>query len=118
MAKLIRDGQELVVKLSALEKAEAVHGEIRVPWAAVQSVTVLDDAIHAVHGLKLPGSRLPGVFAMGTFKSAEGNVFAIVHHQTPRGVKITLTGTAYDALIIGTEDPEAVVAALTQRQKG
>jgi hypothetical protein len=118
MAELMRDGQDLVVKLNVMEKAEAMHGEVRVPWAAVQSMTVLEDAIHAVHGLKLPGSRLPGVFAMGTFKSNEGNVFAIVHHQTPRGVKVTLTGAAYDALIIGTEDPEAVVAALTQRQKG
>lgn len=104
------------MKLSALEKAEAVHGDIRVPWAAVQSVTVLDDAIHAVHGLKLPGSRLPGVFAMGTFKSDEGNLFATVHHQTRRGVKVTLMGAPYDALIIGTADPEAVVTALTQRQ--
>jgi hypothetical protein len=116
VAELIREGQELVVKLSSLEKAEAVHGEIRVPWAAVQSMTVLDDAIHAVHGLKLPGSRLPGVFAMGTFKSGEGNIFAIVHHQTPRGVKVILMGAVYDALIVGTADPEAVVKKLTQRQ--
>ncbi len=116
MAELSRDGQELVVKLRALEKAEAVHGDIRVPWSAVQSVTVLDDAIDAVHELKLPGSRIPGVFAMGTFKSRDGHLFATVHHQTPRGVKVTLTGAAYDTLIIGTEDPEAVVAAWTQGQ--
>ena len=43
---------------------------------------------------------------MGTFKSRDGNLFAVVHHQTPRGVKVTLTGAAYDTLIIGTEDPE------------
>ena len=116
MAELIRDGQELVVKLSTIEKAEAVHGDIRVPWSAVQSVTVLDDAIDAVHGLKFPGSRIPGVFAMGTFKSRDGNLFAVVHHQTPRGVKVTLTGTTYDALIIGSEDPERMIATLTQGQ--
>ena len=117
MAELIRDGQALVVKLSTLEKAEAVHGDIRVPWSSVQSVTVLEDAIDAVHGLKLPGSRIPGVFAMGTFKSSrDGNLFAIVHHQTPRGVKVTLTGAAYDALIIGSEDPERMIATLTPGQ--
>ncbi len=53
---------------------------------------------------------------MGTFKSGDGNLFATVHHQTPRGVKVTLMGAPYDALIIGTADPEAVVTALTQRQ--
>lgn len=116
MAELVREEQELVVKLSALERVEAVHGEIRVPWSAVQSVTVLDDAIHAVHGLKLPGSRIPGVFAMGTFQSATGKVFAVVHHQTRRGVMVTLTGTTYDAIIIGMGDPEAVVATLTPKQ--
>lgn len=116
MAELLREGPDLIVKLSAVEKAEAVHDDIRIPWTAVQSITVLDDAIHAVHGLKLPGSRLPGVFAMGTFKSSEGTLFALVHHHTPRGVKVTLLGEPYDALIIGTPEPEDVVASLKPYQ--
>lgn len=51
VAELIRNGQELVVKRRALEKVDAVHEDMRVPWTAVQSVTVyqsvtvLDDAI-------------------------------------------------------------------------
>ena len=51
---------------------------------------------------------------MGTFKSSDGNLFTIVHHRTPRGVKVTLMGARYDALIIGTEDPDEVIAAITQ----
>ncbi len=88
-AELVWEGQELVVKLSTLEQAEAMHGDIRMPWSAVQSVTVLEDAIHAVNGLKLSGSRMPEVFDIGTLKSDEGHLFAVVHHQTPRGVKVT-----------------------------
>ncbi|POB11666.1 MAG: hypothetical protein C7B44_11515 [Sulfobacillus thermosulfidooxidans] len=118
MAELVREGPNLVVKLSAVEKAEAFHNDIRIPWSAVQSITVLDDAIHAVHGLKLPGSRLPGVFAIGTFKSANGTLFAAVHHHTPRGIKVTLLGEPYDTLIIGTPKPEEVIASLKQLGPG
>lgn len=112
MAELVREDDSLVLRMSVAEKVEGVHGDIHVPVSAVQSVTVLDDVIHAVHGLKMPGSRLPGVFAMGTFVSHEGTVFAIVHHQTKRGLKVKLTGASYDALIIGHDDPEALVSSL------
>jgi hypothetical protein len=33
MAELRRDGDELVVTLSALEKLESLHGDVRVPMA-------------------------------------------------------------------------------------
>ena len=112
MAKLVREEDTLVLRLSTLEQVEGVHGDIRVPISSVQSVTVLDDVIHAVHGLKMPGSRLPGVFAMGTFMSHDGTVFAIVHHQTNRGLKVNLKGTTYDALIVGVDDPEGLVSSL------
>jgi hypothetical protein len=112
MAELVREGEELVLKLTAMEKVEGVHGNIHVPVAAVKSVTVLEDVIHEVHGLKLPGSRLPGVFAMGTFVSPKETIFAIVHHQNKRGLKVTLSGASYDALIIGLDDPEGVLSSL------
>lgn len=111
VAELVREEDTLALRLSTPEKVEGVHGDIRVPLSAIQSITVLDDVIHAVHGLKMPGSRLPGVFAMGTFISRDGRVFAIVHHQTKRGVKINLKGTTYDALIVGVEDPEGLVSS-------
>ncbi len=112
VAALIREGDTLVLQLTTMEKVEGIHGDLRIPFSSVQSVTVLEDAIHAVHGLKMPGTRIPGVLAMGTFTSNEGKTFAIVHHQTKRGVKVALTGTPFDALIVGVDDPERVVIAL------
>ncbi|WAH40037.1 hypothetical protein NZD89_16745 [Alicyclobacillus fastidiosus] len=112
MADLIREQDSLVLRLTTIEKVEGVHGDIRVPASAVKSVTILDDAIHAVHGMKLPGSRIPGVFAMGTFISGEGKVFAIVHHHTKRGLKVNLKGATYDALIVGLGDPEGIASSL------
>ncbi len=112
MAELILDGIDLVLKLSTLEKVEGVHGDIRVPLSSVQSISVVEDVIHAVHGIKMPGSRLPGIFAMGTFISGNHTIFAIVHHQNKRGVQVRLQGAKYDALIVGVEEPETLVKDL------
>ena len=112
MAELVREEDTIVLRMSTIEKLEGVHGDIKVPVSAVQSVTVLDDVIHAVHGVKMPGSRLPGVFAMGTFLSKEGTTFVMVHHQNKRGLKLALKGASYDALIVGVDDPEQVATSL------
>lgn len=112
MADLVREGAQLVLRLSTLEKVEGVHGDITIPISSVTSAIVMDDVIHAVHGMKLPGTRLPGFFAMGTFVSEEGHTFAMVHHNTPRGIKLAIQGGTYDALILGSDQPEALLRSL------
>ena len=112
MAALIRAGDTLVLQLTPMEKVEGIHGDLRIPLSCVQSVTILEDAIHAVDGMKMPGTRIPGIVAMGTFMSAEGKMFAIVHHQTKRGIQVALAGAPFDVLIVGLDDPESVVRTL------
>ncbi|MHB8263625.1 MAG: hypothetical protein ACYDGY_07745 [Acidimicrobiales bacterium] len=90
-----------------------MHGDLSVPLSTVKGVEVLDDAIHAVHGLKAPGARLPGYMAVGTFLSKGSSAFAVVHHDTPRGVRIHLVGAAQDEWIVGCVDPEVVAAAIS-----
>jgi hypothetical protein len=113
MAELIVDGDNLVVRLNTLEKLEAVHGEVAVPFGSVQKVEILDDAMGAIHGFRV-GTGIPGSVAIGTFTSRGDKIFAVVHHDTPRGVRITLEGTPFDELVVGCHDPEAVVASLRQ----
>ncbi|MGI8751911.1 MAG: hypothetical protein ACR2MN_06315 [Acidimicrobiales bacterium] len=114
MAELKVEGDELVLQLSGVEKVEAVHGDLRVPVASVREVEVLEDVIHAVHGIKFPGSRWPGRFMIGTLVHAsERRSFAVVHHDTPRGVRVVLEGTAHHEWLVGCADPEAVVARLS-----
>lgn len=111
MAELIEDGDELVVRLTGAEKAEAVHGEVRVPRSAVTAVEVVDDAIHHVHGVRV-GTGIPGRTAIGTFSTRGARVFAVVHHNTPRAVLVSLSGTTFDELVVGCADPEGVAASL------
>ncbi len=112
MAELIRDGDALALKLTTLEKMEGVHGDLRAPLDSVTAVTALDDAIHEVRGWKMPGSRIPGVFAMGTFISGQDRVFAIVHHRPGSGVKVSFRSGEYTAWIVSAEDPKALIATL------
>jgi hypothetical protein len=113
VAELSREGEELVVVLSAAEKAEAVHGDIRVPMSSVRGVEVVDDAVHAVNAYrKSVGSAWPGRFVIGTFRSDGMKVFAVVHHNTPRGVKVMLDGANFDELLVGCDDPEEVARRL------
>ncbi len=114
MAELSLEGNELVVHLSLAEKAEAVHGDIRVPASSVRQVEVVDDAVHAVNAFtKSVGASWPGLFVIGTFHSQGSKVFAVVHHNTPRGVRVKLEGAGFDELLVGCDAPEAVAEHLS-----
>ncbi len=116
MAQLVVDGADLVLRLSAAEKVEGLHGDLRVPLAAVGEVQVLDDA-HAAAGIRAGikmGTRLPGVIEVGRVYGAEKR-FVVVHHDTPRGVRVVLRDGDFDEWIVGCTDPEAVAATLAPR---
>jgi hypothetical protein len=104
--------EEVVVELTPFEKAESVHGDLRVPRGSIRAAAVVDDPVRSFTGHKVIGSRVPGVFAIGSFRDETGSVFAVVHHGTPRGVRIELDGATYDVVVIGCEDPEAIVSEL------
>lgn len=116
MAELTIEGDELVLHLSRLERLEAVHGDLRAPRAAVRSVEVLEDAHEpADHGFKV-GERLPGYSEVAVVRARGQKVFAVVHHDTPRGVRVSFDGLDYDAWIVGSEDPEGLAARIRGAQ--
>ena len=116
MAELQVEGGELVLHLSAVEKVEGVHGDLRVPVAAVRGVEVLDDA-HAPVGIRVGakvGTRIPGVIEVGSVLGSKKRIFAAVHHDTPRGLRVSISDdSSYDEWIVGCSDPEAVAAGLS-----
>jgi hypothetical protein len=114
MAELeVRDGN-LVLKLSTIEKAEAVHGDLHVPLAAVRGVEVLDDAAEMTRirtGFKV-GMRVPGSASVATVRGGGRKMFIAVHADTPRAVRVLLDGDSFDEWIVGAADPESVIADL------
>ena len=56
------------------------------------AIEVLEDAHEpADHGFKV-GERLPGVSEVATVRSEGRKIFAAVHHDTPRGVRVSFEG--------------------------
>lgn len=108
MAELVVEGDELVLHLTGIEKMEAVHGDLRAPRSAIRSVEVLEDAHEpADHGFK-QGERLPGYSEVAIVRSRGQKLFAVVHHDTQRGVRVNFEGADYDAWIVGSADPETL----------
>ncbi len=115
MAELLVEGDELVLHLSRGEKIEAVHGDLRAPLSSIRSVEILADAHEpADRGLKV-GERLPGLSEVAVIYSGGQRLFAAVHHNTPRGVRVNFDGARYEAWIVGCADPESMKQQIDQR---
>ncbi len=111
MADLVVNGDVLEVHLSATERLESLHGNISVPLSAVRTVDVLDDAMKAIHGMRV-GTGIPGMTAVGNFLAKNSRVFAVIHHDEHRGVRVKLEGASFDELIIGCANPQEVADAI------
>jgi hypothetical protein len=111
VATLIVESADLVVKMSELEKFEAVHRDVHVPLAAVRAVRVVDDAWPELRGIRAPGTGIPGVIAVGTRRGSFGKDFAVVHGRET-AIVVELDGAGYARLIVTTPDAESVAAAI------
>ena len=114
MAELRVEDDQLVLHLTAAEKLEGVHGDLHAPLSAVRGIEVLEDAHEPVcigAGIKF-GTRIPGFVEVGTIQGLTKRLFAAVHHDTPRGLRVILDGTSFDEWIVGCADPEGTAAAL------
>jgi hypothetical protein len=111
VANLLIDDDAVTVSLSMIEKAEALHGDVRVPRTAVVRVRAVPDGMAEVHGLRMPGTGFPGVIMVGTWRDSEGVTFAVCHGRRP-AVVLDLAGQAYDRLVVTVDNPEEAVAGL------
>jgi len=114
MAELHVEGDELVLHLTGVEKAEAVHGDLRVPRSRVHKIEVVDDAEEMTRvrtGFKV-GMRVPGVASVAAVRGGGRKMFVAIHHDTPRAVRVLLDDDSYDEWIVGTPEPEALMASL------
>jgi len=111
VAECVVEGEQLVVRLSAIEKLESVHPDFEVPLSAIRSVEVAENLMTLVHGMRV-GTGIPGSTAVGTFTSKTARIFGAIHHGEHRGVRIVLDGQDYDEILIGCDDAETVATSI------
>jgi hypothetical protein len=112
MAMLSRIGDELVVTLNDLEKMGAMRGDVRVPVFAVRSVRVSTNPFRELQGMRAPGTGIPGVIALGTWRSKSAKDFAAVYRGGP-AVVVELQDAEFRRLIVSAHDAVAVADKLS-----
>ena len=114
MATVALDGAEVVVRLSPLEKLGALHADVRVPRAAVLAVQVVDDPMTEVRGLRIPGTGVPWVVALGTWRRRGARDFVAVRHRHA-GVVVELDPhqAGFSRLLVSVADPEETARLLS-----
>jgi hypothetical protein len=106
MATLSIDGDDLVVRLGPWEKLGAASGDIRVPRRAIKQVRVTDQPFAEIRGWRV-GTGLPGVVALGTWRTRGARDFVAVYRRQ-RGVVVELEGAPFERFVLTAPDPEAV----------
>ncbi|WP_194396750.1 hypothetical protein [Microbacterium atlanticum] len=113
MVTLLLDSTQLEVVLSLSERALSFRkGNVVIERSAITRVQLTDDAWTWLRGYPSPGSYVRGVIAMGTWRSAGGDDFALIRRRRP-SVVIDLEGhPEYQRIILTTRHGLALVQAL------
>jgi hypothetical protein len=111
MANLQLTSSTLTVHFTRAEKIAGLVRNLSLPLAAVRDVEVVPDGLSAARGLRAPGLALPGRRKIGTWRRSGRRTLVSVRRDQP-AVRIAVSGSRYDTLLIGTDDPTTQATAL------
>lgn len=97
--------EDVAVRLSLLEKLGAVRGNVAVPRAAVRRVDVEPQPFSQVHGVRAPGTGIPGCIALGTWRrrGAKKDFVAVYRGRPALVVHLDEELAPYGRLVVSTE---------------
>jgi hypothetical protein len=105
----------LYLHVQGLDKVWALKSQLSIPLEHVIAVRLDSEIIKGWwHGLKLPGSNIPGVLTAGTFYQDGKRVFWDIHHPEA-AVVLSLNHENYNELVIEVENPEAWVRQIQEK---
>ena len=113
MVTLLLDSTQLQIVLSGAERAMAFRkGNVVIERSTITKVQLTEDAWTWLRGVPSPGTHLRGIVAMGTWKSAGADDFAIIRRHRP-SVVIDLEGhPEFQRIILTTRHGLELVQAL------
>jgi hypothetical protein len=119
MAIVEIDGDTLTVRVTGLDEVLAFKHTLEVPLAHVEGIEQGSPDVGTIfHGLKLPGTNLPGVVTAGSFLRAGQWSFWDVH-DPDKALTIRLSDEHYSRVVVQVDDPTATIelvrAALARR---
>jgi hypothetical protein len=109
MVDLSVSGGNLVLHVRGADKLWALKSSLEIPLAHIVEIRADPSIAHGWwHGLRMPGTNIPGVLTAGTFYQHGKRVFWDVHNPD-NTVVIELKDERYNELIIEVADPQAAV---------
>lgn len=113
MVTLLLDQRQLEIVLTRTERVLAAQrSDLRFDRASIARLQLTDEPATWLRGVRAPGTHLPRLVSLGTWRSAQGNDFVAIRHGRP-GVVIDLEGDArFSRLILSTRHGLALAKAL------
>jgi len=112
MVNVVVAGDRVRFEVEGWDQLWALKSQLEIPLAHILTVRADPEPARGWwHGIRLPGTQIPGLLTAGSFYQGGGFVFYDV--QDPeRTVVIDLDNEHYQRLVIEVADPAEVVATL------
>jgi hypothetical protein len=112
VAKLVLAGGRVEVVLSQRERLAALRGDVSVDVGEIVDVRVSSHPFSELRGVRAPGTGMPGVIALGTWRHRGGKDFAAIYRGKPAVVLELAPGAEFGRITVGVDDPDAAVATI------
>lgn len=100
---------KLTLHVRGADKLWAFKSTLEIPLVHIASVRADPETARGwYHGIRMPGTSLPGVITAGTFYQDGKRVFWDVHHPE-KTITIALHDETYNQLIVEVDDPAAAI---------
>lgn len=112
MVELTIEGGRLNLHVKGMDQLWALKSTLEIPLVHIAGVRLDPEIARGwYHGIRMPGTNLPGVITAGTFYQHGNRVFWDVHHPE-KTIVIELRDENYQELIVEVADPESAVEQL------
>jgi len=105
---------KLTLQVRGADKLWALKSSLEIPLVHIVRVQADPEIARGwYHGLRMPGTSVPGVITAGTFYQDGKRVFWDVHHPD-KTIVIDLHDEQYNQLIVEVADPQSAVQLIQQ----
>jgi len=109
MVELAVGEGKLTMRVQGADKLWAFKSSLEIPLVHIAGIRADPEIAHSWwHGVRLPGTNVPGVITAGTFYQDGKRVFWDVHNPS-NTVVIALRDERYDELVVEVANPQAAL---------
>jgi hypothetical protein len=112
LVNVVVEGDRVRFEVEGWDQLWALKSQLEIPLAHIRGVRADPEPARGWwHGVRLPGTQIPGLLTAGSFYQSGGFVFYDVH-DPEQTVVVELDHEHYQRLVIEVANPADVVATL------